>query len=73
MCSFLLQVSDDIVVILYIFFFVVIIFGLFLYAVFNHKKTRKIKRGKDSKKVKNKNENIIHTSDLNVRKGEKHE
>ena len=73
MCSFLFQVSDDSLVILYIFFFVVIIFGLFLYAVFNHKKTRKINRGKGSKKIKNNNGNIIHTSDLNVKKGENHE
>lgn len=73
MCSFLLQVSDDIVVILYIFFFVVIIFGLFLYAVFNHKKTRKIKRGKGSKKIKNNNGSVLHTSNLNVRKEENNE
>ncbi|RIL33823.1 hypothetical protein BUY86_11610 [Staphylococcus equorum] len=73
MCSFLLQVSDNGFIVTYIFFFGFIMVCLFIYVVFNHKKTRKIKRGKDSKKVKNKNENIIHTSDLNVRKGEKHE
>ncbi|MGW7808479.1 hypothetical protein [Staphylococcus equorum] len=73
MCSFLLQVSDNGFIVLYTFFFGLIMFCLFLHAVFNHKKPRKFKRGKGSKKVKNENENIIHTSDLNVRKEENHE
>lgn len=73
MCSFILQVSDNSLVILYIFFFCLIIFGLFIYAVFNHKKTGKLKRVKGSKKVENNEESTIHTSDLNVRKEENHE
>lgn len=73
MCIFILQVSDDNIVIIYIFFFCLIIFGLFIYAVFNHKKTGKIKRAKGSKKVKNNNESIIHTNNLNNRKEENNE
>lgn len=71
MCSFLLQVSDNGFIVLYTFFFGLIMFCLFLHAVFNHKNPRKFKRGKGSKKVKN--ENIIHTSDLNVREEGNHE
>lgn len=73
MCSFLLQVSDNGFIVTYIFFFGFIMVCLFIYVVFNHKKTRKFKRGKDSKKVKNNEESTIHTSDLNVGEEETHE
>ncbi|MCE5025568.1 hypothetical protein [Staphylococcus simulans] len=73
MCSFLLQVSDNGFIVTYIFFFGFIMVCLFIYMVFNHKKTRKIKRGKVSKKIKNNNGSVLHTSNLNVRKEENHE
>lgn len=73
MCSFLLQVSDNGFIVTYIFFFGFIMVCLFIYMVFNHKKTRKIKRGKVSKKIKNNNGSVLQTSNLNVRKEENHE
>lgn len=73
MCSFLLKVSDNGFIAVYIFFFALVMLCLFVYMIFNHEKPRKIKRGKGSKKFKNNNGSVLHTSNLNVRKEENNE